>query len=80
MGLFSYILLQCIVYYDLNLTISQLDRPITAVFTKGFFHDDVIYPHPLFVNNSNNYHYFTNYSKTNISVSTNEQLNSKPNN
>ena len=36
MGLFNYIVLHCIVVYDVNLTISSLDRPITAVFTKGF--------------------------------------------
>ena len=30
-------LLHCILlFYDVNLTISPLDRPITAEFTKGF--------------------------------------------
>ena len=36
MALFNYIVLQCIVFYDINLTISSLDRPITVEFTKGF--------------------------------------------
>ena len=36
-GLFNYIVLYCIVFfYDVNLTISPLDRPITVEFTKGF--------------------------------------------
>ena len=35
-GRFNYIVLHCIVFYDVNLTISLLDRPITAEFTKGF--------------------------------------------
>ena len=29
-------LLRCIVFYDVNFTISPLDRHITAEFTKGF--------------------------------------------
>ena len=45
----------------------------------GGFHEDDTFKHPLFVNNSNNNHYFTNYSTNNRSVSTNDQLNSKAN-
>ena len=63
-------------FYDVNLTISPFDRPITAEFTKGF-HEDVTYQHPLFVNNSNNNHYFTNYSTNNRIVSTNDQMHRK---
>ena len=37
MGLFNYNVLHCIVFYDINRTVSPLDRPITAKFTKGFF-------------------------------------------
>ena len=66
-------------FCDINLTIWPLDRPITAEFTKVYFHEDVTYQHPLFVNNSNNNHYFTNYSNNNRSVSTNDQINIKPN-
>ena len=33
-GLFYYIVLHCIVFYDVNITISPLDRPITTEFTK----------------------------------------------
>ena len=54
-------------FYDVNLTISPFDRPITAEFTKGF-HEDVTYQHPLFVNNSNNNHYFTNVRPTLLHV------------
>ena len=32
----NYIVLHCIVFYDVNLTIYSLDRPIPAEFTKGF--------------------------------------------
>ena len=64
-------------FYYINLTISPLDRPITAEFTKGF--SMKTYQHPLFVNNSNNNHYFTNYSINNRYVSTNNQLNSETN-
>ena len=46
---------------------------------KGGFHEDVNYQYPLFVNNSNNNHHFTNCSTNNRSVSTNDQLNSKTN-
>ena len=46
---------------------------------KGGFHEDVTYQYPLFVNNSNNNHYFTNYSTNNTLVSTNDQLNGKTN-
>ena len=35
-GLFNYIVLHCIDFYDVNLTISPLDRSITAEFAKGF--------------------------------------------
>ena len=63
-------------FYDVNLTISPFDRPITVEFTKGF-HEDVTYQHPLFVNNSNNNHYFTNYSTNNRIVSTNDQMHRK---
>ena len=35
-GLFNYIVLHCIDFDDVNLTISQLDRPTPAEFTKGF--------------------------------------------
>ena len=82
MGLFNYFVLHCIVFYDVNLTISPLDRLITSYNSKiykGVFHDDVTCQHPLFVNNSNINHYFTNYLTNNRSVSTNDQLNSKPN-
>ena len=34
-GLFNYIELHCILFYDGNHIISPLDRPITAEFTKG---------------------------------------------
>ena len=78
-GPFNYVVLHCIVCYDVNLTISPLDRTIIAEFTNGVFHEDVTYKHPLFVNNSNNNHYFTNYSTNNRSVSTNGKLNSKTN-
>ena len=47
-SLFYYIVLHCIVFYDVNLTISPLDWPITAGFQQ-VFHEDVTYP--LFVNN-----------------------------
>ena len=47
-------------------------------FERGF-HEDVTYQHPLFVNNSNDKYYFTNYSTKNRSVSTNDQLNRKTN-
>ena len=63
-------------FYDVNLTISPLDRPITAEFTKGVFHDDISCQHSLFINNSKNNHYFTNYSTYNRSVSTNDHWNS----
>ena len=43
------------------------------------FQDDVTYQHPLFVNNSNNDRYYTNYTQNNRSVSTNDQLNSNTN-
>ena len=65
MGLFNYIVVHYI-FYDVNLTISPLDRPITAEFTKGF--SMKTYQHPLFVNNSNNNNYFTNNSTNNRSV------------
>ena len=39
-----------------------------VLFSKAVFHDDVTYQHPLFVNNSNNNHYLTNYSKNNRSA------------
>ena len=35
-GLYSYIVSQCIVLYDVNITIWPLDRSIIAGFTKGF--------------------------------------------
>ena len=66
-------------FYDVNPTVTPLDRSIIVEFTKGIFHEDVTCQHPLFVNNSNNKHYFTNYSTNNRSVSTNDQLNSKTN-
>ena len=73
-------LLHCVTlccFYDVNLTISPLDRPITAVFTKWFpMKTSLINILKLFVNNSNNTHYFTNYSTNNRSLSTNDQLNS----
>ena len=47
-----YIVLHCIVFYDVNLTISPLQ------IYKMDFHEDVTYQHSLFVNNSNNNHYF----------------------
>ena len=34
--LFNYIVLYCIEFYDVNLTISPFDRPITAERTKEF--------------------------------------------
>ena len=43
-----YIVLNCIVFYDVNLTISPLK------IYKMDFHEDVTYQHSLFVNNSNN--------------------------
>ena len=77
---FNYIVLHCIVFYDIYLTISAwIGLAITAKFTKGFLHDDVTYQHPLFVNNSNNNHYFVNCATNKRSVSTNGQLNSKIN-
>ena len=33
---YSGIVLQCIVFYDVILTTSPLDRPIIAEFTRGF--------------------------------------------
>ena len=39
----------------------------------------VTYQHPLFVNNSNNNYYCTNYSTNNRFVSSSDQLNSKAN-
>ena len=36
---------------------------------KVVFHKDITYQHPLFVNNLNNNHYFTNKSTNNRSVS-----------
>ena len=55
MGLFYYIVLQCTVFYDINLTILPLNRPITAEFTEGFSTKmSLTFQHPLFVNNSNN--------------------------
>ena len=35
-GHYSYIVLHCIVLYDVNITIWPLNRSITAEFTKGF--------------------------------------------
>ena len=35
-GLSNYIVLQYVGFYDVNLTISPFDRPITAEFIKGF--------------------------------------------
>ena len=55
-----------------------MDRPIIAKFTHGFFHE-VTYQHPLFVNNSNNNHYFKNHLTNNRALSTNDQLNRKTN-
>ena len=66
-------------FYDVNLTISLLDRPITAEINKGVFDEYVNYQHSLFVNNLKNNHYVTNYSTNNRSVSTNDQLNNKTN-
>ena len=34
-GLFNYIALHCIEFYDVNLTISPLDWSMTAEFTNG---------------------------------------------
>ena len=34
-GLFNYIVLHSSAFYDVNLTISPLDRSITSEFTKG---------------------------------------------
>ena len=48
-----------------------------AEFIKGVFHEDVTYQHPLFVNNSNNNHYFTKYSTHIRSVFTNGHPNNK---
>ena len=80
MGLFNYILLHCIVFIDVNLTLSPLDRPITAIgIYKGAFHEDVACQHPLFVNNLNNSHYLINYLINSISMSTNDHRNSKTN-
>ena len=77
-GLYSYIMLLCIVPYDVSITIWPLDRSIIAEFTKGFSigHENATYEHPLFVNNSNHNHYFINYSTYNISFSTNDHPNS----
>ena len=36
MGPKSYIVLHCIVFYDVNLTTLPLDRPIKTEFTNGF--------------------------------------------
>ena len=54
-----------------NLDIGQAYN--TRIY-KGVFHNDVTNQHSLFVNNSNSYHCFTNYSTNNRSVSTNDQL------
>ena len=68
-----YIVLFC----DINFTVLPLDRPITAEYSKGFSMKTSLYQHTLFVNNSNNNHYFTNHSTNNTSVFTSDQLNSK---
>ena len=44
------------------ITVSPLDNS-RGVY-KGVSHEDVTHQHPLFVNNSNNNNYFTNYSTT----------------
>ena len=67
-----------VIFYDVNLTIRHW-TPCNRRFYKGVFHEDITYQHPLFVNNSNNNQYFTNYSTNNRSVSANDQLNSKTN-
>ena len=85
---FNNIVLHCIVFHDVNLSISPRDRPMLAEFTKGFS----IKTSPInilcymitiiilqIVNNSNNNHNITNYATNNRSVSTNDQLNSKTN-
>ena len=64
-ALFNYSLLHFIDFDDVNLTISPLDRPTPAEFTKGF------------VNNLNNNHYFKHHSTNNRFVSTSDELNCK---
>ena len=71
LGLFSYILLHCIVFYDVNIIILPFNIiGYNSRIYKGGFHEDVTCQHPLFVNNLNNHHYFTNYSTNNRSVFT----------
>ena len=43
-------------FYDLNLTISPLDRSINGRIYKGDFHGNVTYQYSLLANNSNNNH------------------------
>ena len=72
-------MLNCIVLYDVNITNLAIGEDYNRRMYKGVFHDDVTFQHPLFVNNSNNNHYFTNYSTYNRSVSTNDHRNSETN-
>ena len=57
-------------FYQVNLTISRTGLAYNSRNYKGILHEDVTYQHPLFVNNPNNNHYFTNYLTNNRSVFT----------
>ena len=78
MGLFYYIVLHCIVFDDVNLTISPLDRPITAEFTEFSMKTSLInilclhkFQITIII--------FTNNLTNNRYVSTNDPLNSRTN-
>ena len=55
-------------FYDVKLTTSPLDRPITAEFTKGFSCYHVTLNILCLCNDSNNNHYVKNYSKNNLDL------------
>ena len=75
--LLHFVTLHC--FYDINLTISPLYRPVTAQFTKGFStKTSLINILCLLTIQILVTIIFTNYSQT-IDMSTNEQLNSKTN-
>ena len=59
-GLFNYIVLHCIDFDDVNLTISPLDRPTPAEFTNGFSMMTSLIN--MLCKHLNNNHYFKNYS------------------
>ena len=59
-------------FYDVNITILPLDRPISAEFTKGFSMKELyLFKITIII--------LKNYSTNTRSVSTNDQMNSKTN-